>query len=372
MIMGGKLYALCEGGKPVEIDPLTLETLQEDDLGGIQAFYSAHPTTDPVTGETFGIAIGGENGALEITRLSPDGTLDKSSLFDPPTMTFWHDSTLTDKYVVAVPSLFVASIARIFKALLGFSTIGLAFKWDENVKPEVLFFARDTLELVKRVELPGAVSSYHLVNAFQEEGKEDTVTVLVCQLHGDREELEATFRDIMERRRGALEIRFTDDNMCDTFKYEIDMKTGALLSHGPAAPVEGALPMEQPTIDPRYVTKRNRYVYTNAKLGDAGFSNSVQRCDLQANGGTTWQTHDFGESRYAGEPVFMPRSEDTPEGDGYILVHVCKTHTTDIEVLDAQKLDEPPLCVAHVPWHMGTSFHGIFTRETYFAPSTLS
>ena len=74
--------------------------------------------------------------------------------------------------------------------------------------PKVLFFARDTLELVKRVELPGAVSSYHLVNAFQEEGKEDTVTVLVCQLRGDREELEATFRDIMGRRRGALRIRF--------------------------------------------------------------------------------------------------------------------------------------------------------------------
>ena len=36
MIMGGKLYALCEAGKPVEIDPLTLETLQENDLGGIQ------------------------------------------------------------------------------------------------------------------------------------------------------------------------------------------------------------------------------------------------------------------------------------------------------------------------------------------------
>ena len=44
-------------------------------------------------------------------------------------------------------------------------------------------------------------------------------------------------------------------------------------------------------IDPRYVTKRNRFVYTNSKLGDAGFSNSVQRCDLQANGGTAWQTH---------------------------------------------------------------------------------
>lgn len=36
MIKGGKLYALFEGGKPAEIDPMTLETLGESDLGGIQ------------------------------------------------------------------------------------------------------------------------------------------------------------------------------------------------------------------------------------------------------------------------------------------------------------------------------------------------
>ncbi|CAN0571143.1 unnamed protein product, partial [Laminaria digitata] len=42
-----------------------------------------------------------------------------------------------------------------------------------------------------------------------------------------------------------------------------------------------------------------------------------------------------------------------------------KKHTTDVEVLDAQEVDAPPLFVAHIPWHMGTSFHGIFTPETY-------
>lgn len=36
MVKGGKLYALCEGGKPVEMDPVTLETLGVSDLGGIQ------------------------------------------------------------------------------------------------------------------------------------------------------------------------------------------------------------------------------------------------------------------------------------------------------------------------------------------------
>lgn len=36
MVKGGKLYALCEGGKPVEMDPVTLETLGERDLGGLK------------------------------------------------------------------------------------------------------------------------------------------------------------------------------------------------------------------------------------------------------------------------------------------------------------------------------------------------
>lgn len=36
MVKGGKFFALCEGGKPVEMDPVTLDTLGENDLGGIQ------------------------------------------------------------------------------------------------------------------------------------------------------------------------------------------------------------------------------------------------------------------------------------------------------------------------------------------------
>ncbi|CAN0473828.1 unnamed protein product, partial [Ectocarpus sp. 12 AP-2014] len=104
MVKGGKLYALYEGGKPTEIDPVTLETVGESDLGGIQvgksdeAFYSAHPTTDRDTGETFNIGMGGAKGALEITKLSPDGVLQKSATYTPPASLFWHDNTITDEF----------------------------------------------------------------------------------------------------------------------------------------------------------------------------------------------------------------------------------------------------------------------------------
>lgn len=49
-------------------------------------------------------------------------------------------------------------------------------------------------------------------------------------------------------------------------------------------------------IDPRFVGKRNRFVYTNSMLGDAGFLNCVQSCDLQATGAAAWKTHVSGFS----------------------------------------------------------------------------
>lgn len=48
MVKGGKLYALYEGGKPTEIDPVTLETLGERDLGGIQVVKADGVYTHPL------------------------------------------------------------------------------------------------------------------------------------------------------------------------------------------------------------------------------------------------------------------------------------------------------------------------------------
>lgn len=67
---------------------------------------------------------------------------------------------------------------------------------------QAFFFSRDTLELVQRVELPGAPSIYHFVNAFQEGGSGGRAVVVVAK-HRDgdaREKAEATFRDLYSGR----------------------------------------------------------------------------------------------------------------------------------------------------------------------------
>jgi all-trans-8'-apo-beta-carotenal 15,15'-oxygenase len=59
-LQGGKLHALHEGGPPVQLDPETLETVGNDDLGGTlpkRTLFGAHPHLEPATGDmyTFGI-----------------------------------------------------------------------------------------------------------------------------------------------------------------------------------------------------------------------------------------------------------------------------------------------------------------------------
>src|SRR5437867_7065325 len=60
---GGRLLALWEGGRPWRLDPVTLDTVGEDDLGGVlgpRESLSAHPHLDPATGQlwNFGLHYG--------------------------------------------------------------------------------------------------------------------------------------------------------------------------------------------------------------------------------------------------------------------------------------------------------------------------
>src|SRR5262245_40584370 len=52
-----RLLSLWEGGPPYALDPRTLETLGVEDFGGQVSAFSAHPKTDPRSGELFNFGI---------------------------------------------------------------------------------------------------------------------------------------------------------------------------------------------------------------------------------------------------------------------------------------------------------------------------
>ena len=62
----------------------------------------------------------------------------------------------------------------------------------------------------------------------------------------------------------------------------------------------------------------------------------------------------------ASEPVFVPRTADAAEGDGWLLAPVYRaaTDTSDLIVLDAQDITSGPVATVHVPRRVPFGFHG--------------
>ena len=109
------------------------------------------------------------------------------------------------------------------------------------------------------------------------------------------------------------------------------------------------------------------HAYTMALPEDRGFQAFDQtklfKHDLDAG---TREIHDFGPGRVPGEFVFVPRSDDALEGDGWLMGYVIdmNTDTTDLAILDATNFTAPPVALVHVPHRIPPGFHGNWAPAT--------
>ena len=68
----------------------------------------------------------------------------------------------------------------------------------------------------------------------------------------------------------------------------------------------------------------------------------------------------FGRDRIVGEAVFVPRTPDAAEDDGWYMAFVndVPNDTTDLVVLDASAPTEGPVATVHLPARVPLGFHG--------------
>ena len=68
----------------------------------------------------------------------------------------------------------------------------------------------------------------------------------------------------------------------------------------------------------------------------------------------------FKPGDHPGEPVFVPRSADAEEGDGWLLTVVYRgeTDSSDLAIFDAQNIEAGPIALAKVPRRVPFGFHG--------------
>ena len=72
------------------------------------------------------------------------------------------------------------------------------------------------------------------------------------------------------------------------------------------------------------------------------------------------QVRDFGAGRYPGEFVFVPRTADAPEGDGWLLGLVIDAghEATELVILDTHDFTGTPVATVHLPHRIPPGFHG--------------
>ena len=116
---------------------------------------------------------------------------------------------------------------------------------------------------------------------------------------------------------------------------------------------------EFPRFDQRRSGSAYRHGWFAARTGgrDGGAFDGIAHVDLKTGRRATYI---FPAGDAPGEPVFVPRSADAPEGDGWVVAVVYRAaeDRSDFAVFDAQAIEAGPIGVAKLPRRVPFGFHG--------------
>ncbi|GAC1371427.1 MAG: hypothetical protein NVS3B3_04880 [Aquirhabdus sp.] len=91
--------------------------------------------------------------------------------------------------------------------------------------------------------------------------------------------------------------------------------------------------------------------------GTISLPNQLLHFDLQ-----TGQTncHSYGANNVTGEVVFVPKSSDAPENDGWLMsyVHDLNCGNSKVVILDSLNLGGEPVAEIALPVRVPMGFHG--------------
>ena len=333
IVHGGKLLALWEAGPPHELDPRTLETRGVYDFDGkLQGPMTAHPKIDPDTGELLFFGYSPFPPYLRYYVASADGKITRSEEIEVPVPTMMHDFIATRNHVIFM----------VFPATFRFENFvsGAPIRWEPELGTKIGVMPRNGTSADVRWFETDPCYVFHPMNAYSENGQ---VIADVCRF------------DRLPLFDGAEVNDLTNGNSAKLTRWTLNLNDGTLkekqLDDSPA---------EFPRLDGRYAGLMYRYGYSSGRCGmptDGGFFNAVFRYDHQ-----TGKKHvcDFGSAGFPSEPIFVPRSARSPEGQGYLLSVVYREpeNCSELVILDAENIEHKPLASVKLPHRIPYGFHG--------------
>jgi carotenoid cleavage dioxygenase len=345
---GGRLLALWEAGPPHELDPRTLETRGLWDFAGklarkvdpemagnedgiVAGIMTAHPKIDPDTGEMLFFGYAPLPPHLMYGVIDREGRLTRYEEIDVPYASMMHDFITTEEHV----------IFPVFPAAFDFELIektGSPLGWqpERGTRIGIMPRAGGNEDVIWLESDPCYV--FHPMNA-RTEGSQVIAEVCrypVLPLFGVEGAASATLhRWTIDLTAGTVKEEQIDDGACEFARLD-ERFAGKAYRHGYSA--GGANP--------------------NADSFEEGPGfDAIFHYDLETGKRNTY-TVPAGDS--VGEPVFVPRSAEAPEGDGFLLVTVYRgaERRSDLLILDASNVEGGPLATVQLPHRIPFGFHG--------------
>jgi carotenoid cleavage dioxygenase-like enzyme len=314
----GRILALVEVRRPVEVSP-ELETIGPHDFGGaIDTSMTAHPKICPRTGELLFFSSAPSRPHLTYYRADAQGRVVHRAPIDVPAMTFMHDFAITERHVVFY----------VLPVLVGDFRSPVPLRWADDFPARIGVLPREGTNADMQWFEVAPCTISHTVNAFDD---------------GDRVVLDAVRAPLIMTPHAL-------------HRFSLDRRTGRA--------TETTLDprfLDFPRVHPAVVGARHRLVYTTELRDftrDGGFAQTgAHQHDLDHG---TAVVHDFGPDAMPGECVVAPRPGSSAEHDAWamLFVHRRDGSATDLVILDAARFAAPPVARIRLPRRVPFGLHG--------------
>jgi len=205
---------------------------------------------------------------------------------------------------------------------------------------------------------------YHTVNAWEEatETVGDEIVLVGCRM--EQTDVIAPPGHSTKDPGHSMEVERANSkpqNLANLHRWVFNLKSGEMREEQLDDRVA-----EFPRYNEALTGRRNRYSYTGqGTMPDPGQGQlfyGLIKYDLQS--GTSVE-HNFGPNRYGGEAAFVPRPAGSAEDDGWLVTIVFDeaTESSELVVVDAQHLDQPPVARVLMPQRVPYGFHSIWLDD---------
>ena len=326
----GTTLALVEAGAfPVELSYELDSVCRTNLAGSLPGSFSAHTKRDPETGELHLVSYYWEWDHIKYMVVGTDGLVRRIVEVEMPGSPMVHDCAITASQVILfdLPCTFNLDAAMAGEPL--------PYRWNPDHAARVGLLGREGTD-VQWCELDDPCYVYHSLNAHDE--TDGCVTIDV----------------VRHPKTFATDLRGPNEGDSKLERWTLDPSAGKVRTE-----LLSDIAQEFPRHDERLIGQPIRYGYatelpsTESDLEMGG----LLKHDLAKRTTERW---DLGPRYAAMEPVFVPRSNDAAEDDGWVMVYVHdkERNACDVVIIDAQDFTGEPVATIHLPARVPFGFHG--------------